>query len=438
MTRLIGFRRICGTATETRRCWPRAAMAAALAAATASAAIGFANFATEPAAWAQAAACQPASITAFDGEPVKGQAGAARLMIEACEPGRVDVNPEARDGVNHFQTQFGPRGSGFVSGISVNPCTLYYEGRDLPGTNLDVWVDTPTRAGSAFKRFTLAPDDEPPKITSVTPPSGTKVRPGQRLTIAVSASERYEDGHQSWQTGIKSIRVDDLTRHEGLPPWQNENPQPQPCGSKTWTKTHEMPFTVPDPAPAVVRLRVHVRDYQSPEVQQDIEYPTTGDWHGSFKWTHDCRGTMTDVTHGDSSLTLDYDGRGNLTGTLTGSTPQRSQTIPQCTMIYVAPGSFSAKLVGSYTPRPETFSVQATDVQTTPGRASYRCVYGNTVSESPFFTVFEGPIFRDAFRDLRRQPDGSLKLVPDGVRTNTVSATTCTTTYSLTLNRTLN
>ena len=47
-------------------------------------------------------------------------------------------------------------------------------------------------------------------------------------------------------------------------------------------------------------------------------------------------------------------------------------------------------------------------------------------------------MFRDAFRDLRRQPDGSWKLDPDGKQTISAGGGTCTTTYSLTLRQAQN
>ena len=43
------------------------------------------------------------------------------------------------------------------------------------------------------------------------------------------------------------------------------------------------------------------------------------------------------------------------------------------------------------------------------------CPAGNTESEVPFFTPYEGPMFGEAFRDLRRQLDGSWKLIPDEI-----------------------
>jgi hypothetical protein len=45
-------------------------------------------------------------------------------------------------------------------------------------------------------------------------------------------------------------------------------------------------------------------------------------------------------------------------------------------------------------------------------------------------------MFRDAFRDLRRQPDGSRK--SNGENTISAGGGTCTTTYSLTLRQAQN
>ncbi len=46
-------------------------------------------------------------------------------------------------------------------------------------------------------------------------------------------------------------------------------------------------------------------------------------------------------------------------------------------------------------------------------------------------TVFEAPMFGDAFRDLRSEPDGRLK--SDGEHTFEAGQTSGTTNYSLTL-----
>ena len=88
-------------------------------------------------------------------------------------------------------------------------------------------------------------------------------------------------------------------------------------------------------------------------------------------------------------------------------------------------------MVGSYTPAQNTFSATVYRVNSTPGRASWACPAGTTEADQPYFAVYEGPLFEDAFRELRRAPDGSLK--SNGERTVSVGESTCTTTYALTL-----
>jgi hypothetical protein len=256
------------------------------------------------------------------------------------------------------------------------------------------------------------------------------MKSGRRQTIKVTATEP-ESG---WQSGIKRIQIEDVDQHSNLRLWDNDAPTPRPCGNAGLTKTIEATTEVPERP--VWHLRVTAFDYSNNRVVEQVEYPT-GDWYGTFGWTHICAGGGNrDETRGVSDLTLDHDGRGNLTGTLAGSTPERAQTIPPCSFRYVAPGTFSAKLVGSYTPGQDTFSAQAAEVRTTPGRASWTCPAGTTVTDQAFFTVYEGPMFRDAFRDLRRQPDGSRKA--SGESTFSAGGSTCTTTYSLTLRQAQN
>jgi hypothetical protein len=286
--------------------------------------------------------------------------------------------------------------------------------------------------------ITLSPDTEKPKLTTTSAPrKGTKVRPGDTIKVTMRASEKYEDAGPGWQTGVKKVLLRDESRNQVVPPhW--EGTEMRPCNQKQWEQTLQVTYTVPPNPPPIIRLRAIAEDFAGNKDDDVGEFPTQGDWYGRFKWTHDCQGTMADVTHGDADITLDYDGRGNLTGTLTGSTPRRTQTLPSCTMTYIAPGTFSAKLKGSYTPGPETFFVEASEGQTTPGRASFSCTYANTVNDLYFYAAYEAPMFREAFRDLRRQPDGSWKLIPDGKHTQSAGASTCTTTYSLTLHRTRN
>jgi hypothetical protein len=256
------------------------------------------------------------------------------------------------------------------------------------------------------------------------------VKAGDRITAKAIA----RDDANRWQSGIKTI---DLNVEGGGSFGFGDYPQPQPpCERPPPPRTLEGVHTVRANPPALVRLRVVAKDYAGNETEVWADFPT-GDWYGRFEWKHACQGGgSTDMTRGISELTLDHDGRGNLTGRLTGSTPERTQTMPTCSFRYVAPGTFSAKLVGSYTPGPDTFSAQAVDIQTTPGRASWACPAGSNTVEQRFYEVYGTPIFRDAFRDLRRQADGGWK--SNGESTASAAGGSCTTTYSLTLHRTQN
>jgi hypothetical protein len=168
-------------------------------------------------------------------------------------------------------------------------------------------------------------------------------------------------------------------------------------------------------------------------------------WHGTFEWKHLCLGGgNADETRGIGTLELYYSASGSpdglaghrsdwtLNGRLTGTISERSQTIPPCSFTYVAPGTFSASVHGSYTPAQNTFSASAYGVNSTPGRASFACPQAPAIEvDQAYFTVYEGPMFEDAFRELRREPGGGWK--SKGERTVSVGGGTCTTTYALTL-----
>ena len=260
------------------------------------------------------------------------------------------------------------------------------------------------------------------------------MKPGDQIKVTMVA----RDDATRWQTGIQRIQLiaqnpggDELVGAQDYPPVIRPN-----CEGRPEPRTLVLTYTVPRNPPPIVRLRAIAEDFANHHDTDVGEFPT-GDWYGTFEWTHLCVGSgLRDETRGIGDLTLDYDGRGNLTGTLAGSIPERTQTMPACSFRQVAPGTFSAKLVGSYTPGQDTFSAQAVEVRTTPGRSSFTCPDGTSVHDQAFFAVYEGPMFRNAFRDLRRQPDGSRK--SSGEIPFSAGGGTCTTTYSLTLRQAQN
>ena len=372
------------------------------------------------------AQCQPTQITSTSGSLLTGFNGEASFHVEACAPGDALVGQGNMPALRR-SSDINP-GQGYFGLFNVKPCELP-GGSDLPNATLAISFVSANPAARAARTMTLGPDTERPTLkTTSTPRKGTKVKPGDTIKVRMEASEEYSDTRLGWQTGVKKIQLHDESLGRDVPPHFENTGGPRPCKEKQWKQFLEVTYTVPQNPPPVIRLRAIAEDFAG-NADTDIgEFPT-GDWYGTFGWTHLCQGGgMRDETRGIGDLTLDYDGQGNLTGRLAGSIPQRSMSYPGCSsFVWLTPGTFSARLVGSYTPTQNTFSAQAVDVENTWGRASY-C--GPAV-ESPFAQIHQSPLFGDAFRDLRRQPDGSLK--SDGEHTISVSPQTCSTNYSLTL-----
>ena len=84
------------------------------------------------------------------------------------------------------------------------------------------------------------------KVTS-TPPKATKVKAGDTIKVTIRASERYEDGHKSWPTGVQLIQ---LTADDGLVDSKDYGRVPPPCDRRTFEAT----YTVPKHPPPIVRL----------------------------------------------------------------------------------------------------------------------------------------------------------------------------------------
>ena len=180
-------------------------------------------------------------------------------------------------------------------------------------------------------------DRQKPQLTTTSvPPKGRKVKAGDQVKIVMIARDDAEP--KAWQTGIKTIQL--VAESEGGRFIASENYEA--CTDPRERRV-EATYTVPANPPPIVRLAALAEDHAG-LMDTDIgEFPT-GDWYGTFGWTHICvGGGNRDETRGVSDLTLNYDGRGKLTGTLVGRTTERKQTIPPCSFANVAPGTFSAK-----------------------------------------------------------------------------------------------
>ena len=216
----------------------------------------------------------------------------------------------------------------------------------LLGRDADKFFFVPNIAGTTgnVEIDASVADTAPPTIT-VTPPSGTKVKNGQRLTIRVTATEPST----GWHAGVKQIQIEDLDRHTNLAPWDNPAPAPRPCGHTDLTKTIERSYTVPPDVP-VAHLKITARDYHNPQPAVLVEYPT-GDWYGTFEvTTHSVVSGVTLTITDTMVIALEYDGRGSLTGSLVGKRHFKNDDNPSsgryfCSWEITIPNKLRGKLV---------------------------------------------------------------------------------------------
>ena len=226
---------------------------------------------------------------------------------------------------------------------------------------------------------TSVADTAPPTIT-VAPPSGTKVKNGQRLTIRVTATEPSI----GWQAGVKQIQIEDLDRHTNLAPWDNPAPAPRPCGNTGLTHTIERNYVVPPDVP-VAHLKITARDYHNPQQALLVEYPT-GDWYGWVTWSETVRNVPTIKPSrywGRLDFTVNYDGRGNLTGRMVGiedfETSNTRESVARGGLLCEAktnkPTHLEVPLLGQYTAGRNTISLSVDPLATKYiiGELSYDC-----------------------------------------------------------------
>jgi hypothetical protein len=139
------------------------------------------------------------------------------------------------------------------------------------------------------------------KVTS-TPKKGTTVKPGDKIKVTIRASERYRDGHKSWPTGVKEIR---LVAKDGLVDSKNYGRPLQPCARQTFVVT----YTVPKNPPAIVRLRAIAVDGALLQSSEDGEFPT-GDWKGTWQLSYrlriDGRQFPWEFSHMDARLSAHF------------------------------------------------------------------------------------------------------------------------------------
>jgi len=244
-------------------------------------------------------------------------------------------------------------------GFSLFPCSLP-GGSDLPDAKLTMAFVSPNVAANKTETMTLARDQDKPTLkTTSQPPKGTKVRPGDRITVRIEASEEYRDTRWGWQSGIKKIQLRDESLNRDVVPHYEDTGPMRPCAEKPWKQWLEVTYTVPPNPPPVIRLRATAWDFAGNK-DEDVGVFPTGDWYGTLEWSFEgtTEGTPTSVggnskRTGRADLVLKQNRRGTVEGTLLGSQTMEnlwaySDMHQYCRFRTRGPNEVSAKLEGAY------------------------------------------------------------------------------------------
>lgn len=164
----------------------------------------------------------------------------------------------------------------------IDPCTLS-GGSDLPGTKMLVTSSAQDSAGkevdSSQATYTLADDTLAPRVL-LSPPNGTRVNPGQKINITVTAQEKRKNG--PWQSGVKVIHVSETQvngRNEFFT-WNNPSALPKACNAKTWDHTEHTTYTVPQKPPPFIEICASADDWFNSGAETCYQYPTGHTWKG--------------------------------------------------------------------------------------------------------------------------------------------------------------
>lgn len=218
-----------------------------------------------------------------------------------------------------------------------------------------------------------AKDKEKPKLrTTSVPKKGTKVQPGQQIVITMTA----RDDANRWQSGIKTVTLvadsegDRLIAGPTYPPHSVAG-----CTDTPPEREVRATYTVPANPPPVVRLTATAMDHVGLTDSDVGEFPT-GDFYGTFTQVSFTGGR--DVFRTRADIVLNHDGKGNLTGTMTGQQMYVDHSTSNCSFRMVQPNRFRVSLVGSFTERSSpkegpTLKVFIGEISETVLRAEARC-----------------------------------------------------------------
>jgi hypothetical protein len=133
-----------------------------------------------------------------------------------------------------------------------------------------------------YDKFEPDDDKDAPTFKEVTwsKKEGSKVKAGDQIKVTITASERYEDGHKSWPTGVQLIQ---LTADDGLVDSKDYGKKPEPCATPIFTPT----YTVPRNPPRIVHLTAIADDAAGNKNIKVGEFYTVEVWHGTDENSYD-------------------------------------------------------------------------------------------------------------------------------------------------------
>jgi hypothetical protein len=183
--------------------------------------------------------------------------------------------------------------------------------------------------------------DGPILKTSSMPLKGSKVKAGDTIMVTMTASERFEDGHKSWPSGVLSIQ---LRERDGLRV-ADRNPDYGPIPAACERRTKMLPYPVPSPAPAIVHLQAYAVDGIGNESNEFADFPT-GDWWGTLK-AH----TQGNIYNDDASVEFSFsaDKSGAITGKGRAKVSSAPQVFTECTYTHtITPSEFDVDIGGQF------------------------------------------------------------------------------------------
>ena len=199
--------------------------------------------------------------------------------------------------------------------------TLSQQGFNKPQYVAD-WAFAESGDVSESVRVIFDEDKEGPKFKNVTwtPTNGTKRKVGDEIKVKFNVSERAEDGHNNWPSGVQQVQFLALNDSKKLVDSRNYGPRPPPCERRTI----EFTYNVLDNPKHVARLMLLAEDAGAPVNQNSeiAEFPIVGKWQGTL------RGHGQGNVYNDTAV-VSFSFEEERDGTITGTGRAKMTSAPQ-------------------------------------------------------------------------------------------------------------